>query len=212
VNVGTPGDWADLLDPMVPEILRLVVAAWEALPSAAPDEKEDDITVALCRALRQHRTARQLPFQIHTQLVELDPIPGEDTGRLDIVFILPVPREDIYFGLEGKRLNVVKDGTTRAYAAEYVKFGMMRFIKGQYSRAVRHGGMIGYVLNGDIGHAIANVEANVQAAYSALGMSAPGILLSSAAVHGDSRVRETHHQRNHELNTFRIHHLFMSAG
>ena len=88
--LGNPTDWADLLDPMVPDILRLTIAAWESLPPIAPDEKEDDITLTLCRALRQNREARNLPFQIHTQQVELDPPPGEDMGRLDIAFNLLV--------------------------------------------------------------------------------------------------------------------------
>ena len=97
-------------------------------------------------------------FQIRTQVVELDPMPGEDLGRMDIVFIPLVPREDIYFCLESKRLNVVKDGETRAYASEYVTFGMLRFVTGQYSKAVRHGGMIAYVLDGNLSRAISNIE------------------------------------------------------
>ena len=108
--LGNLADWTDLLNPMVPDILSVTIAAWESLPPIAADEKEDDITFTLCSALRQNREARHLPFQIHTQQVELDPSPGEDRGRLDIVFNLLVPCEEIYFCLEGKRLNVVKDG------------------------------------------------------------------------------------------------------
>src|ERR1017187_5947752 len=104
------------------------------MPPPALDEGEDKITIALCRALQQNRTARGLMFQIRTQVVELDPVPGEDFGRMDIVFIPLVPREDIYFCLESKRLNVVKDGEPRAYASEYVTFGMLRFVTGQYSK------------------------------------------------------------------------------
>ena len=209
--LGNLADWTDLLDPMVPNILRLTIAAWESLLSIAPDEKEDDITLTLCRALRQNRDARHLPFLIHTQQAELDPSPGEDMGRLDIVFNLLVPREEIYFCLEGKRLNVVKNGTTRAYASEYVRLGMMRFVTGQYARAVRHGGMIGYVLDHNITRAIANVEANVKAQCSALRMTPPGNLLDSEALGPDKRAKETHHQREHDTGTFRIHHLFMAV-
>ena len=54
--IGTSTEWADLIDPMVPDILRLVIATWEAMPSPAADEKEDNITITLCRALRQNRT------------------------------------------------------------------------------------------------------------------------------------------------------------
>jgi hypothetical protein len=209
--IGASTEWADLIDPMVPEILNLVIASWEQIPSPAPDEKEDDITIALCRALKQNRTARNLMFQIDTQQVELEPLPGEDLGRLDISFRPLIPREDIYFCLESKRLNVVKDGETRAYTSEYVKFGMLRFVTGQYSKAVRHGGMIAYVLDGKVSRAMTNVEANIRMQCSALCMTTPGAFLPSTVLKSDIRVRETHHHRAHETDLFRIHHLFMAA-
>ena len=210
--VGTPTEWVDLIDPMVPVILNLVIATWEEMAAPVPDETEDNITTALCRALKQNRTARGLMFQIHTQLVELEPMPGEDLGRLDIAFIPLVPREDIYFCLESKRLNVVKDGQPRAYASEYVTSGMLRFVTGQYSKAVRHGGMLAYVLDGDVVRAMSNVEANIRKQHSVLCMAAPGAFLPSMALVADPRARETHHQRVHEASLFRLHHLFMANG
>jgi hypothetical protein len=149
-------------------------------------------------------------FQIHTQLVELEPAIGEDLGRQDIVFIPTIAREDIYFCMESKRLNVVKDGKLRTNASEYVTHGMLRFVTGQYSKAVRHGGMMGYVLDGNVSHAIANVEDNIQTHHAALCMAWPGVLQSSTVLEGDARARETHHQRTHETTLFRIHHLFMT--
>ena len=207
--VGIPTDWADLIDPLVPQILALVIAAWEGMPLPTADEGEDKITIALCRALQQNRTARGLMFQIRTQVVELDPVPGEDLGRMDIVFIPLVPREEIYFCLESKRLNVVKNGKARAYASEYVTFGMLRFVTGQYSKAVRHGGMIAYVLDGNLSRAMSNIENNMQRQHSALGMTAPGSFLPSTSLKDDARARETHHRRSHETQLFRIHHLFV---
>jgi hypothetical protein len=209
--IGISTEWSDLIDPMVPEILNLVIASWQEMPSPATDEKEDNITVTLCRILMQNRTARGLMFQVRTQVVELDPMPGQDLGRLDIAFIPLVPREDIYFCLESKRLNVVKNGERRAYASEYVQFGMLRFVAGQYSKAVRHGGMIGYVLDGDVSDAMTNVEANIRQRHKELCMTPPGAFVSSTVLKGDTRARETHHQRAHETVLFRIHHLFMAT-
>lgn len=209
--IGVSTEWSDLIDPMLPQILSLVIGSWQEMASPAPDEKEDNITIALCRTLRQNRTARSLPFQIHTQQVELDPMPGEDLGRLDIVFIPMVPREDVYFCLESKRLNALISGQRRALAAEYVQFGMVRFVTGQYSKAVRHGGMIGYVLDGKIPIAMANVEANIRQRHQELCMTPPGAFLASTMLKDDLRARETHHQRTHETSPFRIHHLFMGA-
>ena len=209
--VGVSSEWADLIDPMVPQILRLLIASWQEMPSPAPDEKEDNITISLCRALTQNRTARGLMFQIRTQVIELNPMPGEDIGRLDIAFIPLIAREDIYFCLESKRLNVVKNGVLRTYASEYVRFGMLRFVTGQYSKMVQHGGMIGYVLDGRIPDAMTNVEANIQQRHEELRMTAPGAFQPSAVLGGDSRARETHHQRAHETSVFRIHHMFMAC-
>ena len=210
--IGTSIEWSDFIGSKMPEILDLVIESWQAMPLPAPDEKEDDITNALWRTLTQNRTARGLPFQIRTQVVELDPMPGEDLGRMDIAFIPLVPTEDIYFCLESKRLNVVKNGTRRAYASEYVLLGMLRFVTGQYSKAVHHGGMLGYVLDGKVSDAIANVEVNIQQRRKELCMSESEAFLASAVLSSDARVRETHHQRAHESNVFRIHHLFMAAG
>ncbi|MGC0779409.1 MAG: hypothetical protein WCD68_19585, partial [Candidatus Acidiferrum sp.] len=196
--IGISTEWSDLIDPMLPEILNLVIASWQEMPSPPPDEKEDNITITLCRILMQNRTARGLMFQVRTQVVELDPMPGQELGRLDIAFIPLVPREDIYFCLESKRLNVVKNGERRAYASEYVQFGMLRFVTGQYSNAVRHGGMIGYVLDGDVSSAMTNVEANIQQRHEELCMIPPGALVPSTVLIGNSRAKETHHQRAHE--------------
>jgi len=208
--LGASTEWVDLIDSMLPEILSLVLTSWGETPSPAPNEKEDNITIALCRTLMQNRTARGLPFQVRTQVIELDPMPGEDLGRLDIAFIPLVPREDIYFCLESKRLNVMKGGKLRAYASEYVRFGMERFVTGQYSKMVRHGGMIGYVLDGQVPNAMSNVEANIRERHKELCMSPPGAFQASA-VTDDSRARETHHQRAHETGPFRIQHLFVAA-
>jgi hypothetical protein len=197
---------------MVPVILGLVIASWQEMPAPARDEKEDNITEGLCRILKQNRTARDLPFQIHIQFVELEPANNERLGRLDIAFIPLINREDIYFCLECKRLNVVSGGTTRSYAAEYVLFGMLRFVTGQYSKAVRHGGMLGYVLDGNVSRAMTNVEANIQSQRSALGMSPSGTFMPSTVLENEECARETHHTRSHEKqHVFRIHHLFMAA-
>ena len=206
--IGAPSEWSDLIDPMVPQILNLVIASWEAMPAPSKDEKEDNITNSLCKTLRQNRTARSLPFQINTQHVELDPMPDEELGRLDIVFVPLIPREDIYFCLECKRLNVIKNGHKRSYASEYVLYGMMRFITGQYSKAVHHGGMLGYVLDGDVSTAMNNVAANIQQKKAELCVVAPGGLQFSSILKDDTRVRETQHQRTFQSITFRIHHLF----
>jgi hypothetical protein len=133
------------------------------------------------------------------------------TGRKDIVFFPSLNDEDIYFCLEAKRLNALVSGRRRSLADEYVKEGMQRFVDGKYSRYIWHGGMLGYVLDGQIANAIKNVETNIQAHASALGMTLPGSLLPSSLRPNDPSTKETRHRRVHETAVFHIHHLFMSG-
>jgi hypothetical protein len=210
--IGSPSDWANLLDSLIPEILALVIATWEEMPPPAGDALEDPVSTAFCMRLRAGRNRWDLPFDIWTQLVELDPAAGEDQGRMDIVFKPMVPREYIYFCLECKRLNVRTVNGVRSYSSEYVRFGMLRFVRGQYANVVRHGGMLAYVLDADVSAAIASVEGNIQARLAELSMDAPGSFLVSSILPNDGRVRETRHRRaaNSE-DSFVIQHLFMAG-
>jgi hypothetical protein len=211
--IGTPpSEWVDLIDNLVPDILDLVISTWEEMSPPAGDALEDPTTEALCRCLRQNKNSSKLPFRIYPQVVELDPAVDEDQGRMDIVFIPMVPHEGIYFCLECKRLNVVGEKGVRPYAAEYVLYGMMRFVRGQYSAVVRHGGMLGYVLNGNISHAIKNVGKAIQNNHLDLGIAPPGAMQPSSILLTNPRVRETRHMRKHNTDVFQIHHIFVAGG
>jgi hypothetical protein len=212
-HFGSPDDWCDFIESQIPQILELVIGTWEAMPPPAGNELEDTVSESLCRALRQSRNRCDLPFRIDTQLVELDPEAGEDQGRMDIVFSPPVPREDIYFCLECKRLNVrdLTGGLPRPYYVEYVKFGMLRFVRAQYAKSVRFGGMLAFVLNGDIPAAISGVEDNIIRMHVQLAMNVPASFQSSSVRPADMRVRETIHTRAAQAVPFVIQHLFMAG-
>lgn len=211
MHTGSPAEWLDLIDSHVPEILGVVVETWETLPPPAGNELEDPVTETLCRALRQSPRARTLPFQIHLQSVEIDPAEGQDQGRMDIAFYLLVPREDIYFCLECKRLNVREQSGVRHLFTEYVRQGMMRFVRGQYAKSVRNGGMLGFVLNGDVPGAIAGVAAGIKMNHAVLAMASPGVLSPSSVLAADKRICESLHNRIGDESPFKIHHMFMAG-
>jgi hypothetical protein len=209
--LGAPEEWCNFIETQVPAILALVIETWESMPPPAGDELEDVVSEALCRALRQSKNLCDLPFRIDSQLVELDPTAGQDQGRMDIVFSPMVPRESIYFALECKRLHVKGGNAVRSYYAEYVQFGMLRFVRGQYACAVRHGGMLAFVLDGDTVGAVAGVERNIRENLCDLGMDATGGFQASTGRPGDGRVWETHHRRSGQMVPFVIQHLFMAG-
>jgi hypothetical protein len=210
--VGTPSEWIDLIDTLVPDILELVVATWADMPPLPLDVHENPTTETLCRLLRQNRNSSDLPFQIQVQMVELDPAAGQDQGRMDIAFCPLVPRENVYFSLECKRLNVVSGGQFRSCATEYVIHGLLRFVKGQYAAVVRHGGMLAYVLDGNVYQAIDSVAAAVSKHHPNLGMTPPGQMNQSSIRPQDDWIKETHHVRDANPQPINVQHIFVPSA
>jgi hypothetical protein len=208
-HLGSRSDWINLIDDQVPDILALVVETWNSLPSPAANELEDPVTNRLCAALQRCPNREEYLFRIQPQSVILEPDAGIELGRLDIAFLPFVPSDEIYFCLECKRLNVRGGDGVRPYYAQYVRNGMLRFVSGQYAGAVRHGGMLGYVLNGDVPGAIAGVEDNIRNMRQALGMEPPGGFQPSSIRPADDQARETRHSRAHNQDPFTLSHLFM---
>ena len=206
--LGAADDWLDLIASLVPDILELVRSTWRAMPPLAPDALEDPTTEEFCRRLRQSRTAAELPFRIDIQLVELGESSDADQGRMDIVFSPLLPTEVVYFCLECKRLNVTKFGSTRSYATEYVIHGMMRFITGQYASQVQHGGILGYVLDGNAARAIESVSAAIRRRCEELGMERHCFMRQSSIRREDLSAKETRHWRPSIGGPFVIQHLF----
>jgi len=212
--IGAPSpEWGDFIVTLIPDILELVLSAWEEMPSLDPDTHENPITKDLCRRMIQNKKNSELPFRISYQSVELEPIDGTDQGDMDIAFLpSQTSQENIYFCLECKRLHVTKNGKFSSLATEYVTEGMMRFVSGRYSAAVNHGGMLGFVLNSNTVQAVTNVGGVIQARHIDLGMASPGDMQFSSVRPADTNARETHHVRPHNNDPFHIHHIFVSGA
>jgi hypothetical protein len=208
---GDPADWNDFFQQsLIPAVLSLVVSAWDRMEKPAQTAHEDAISVQLYTALITGKDRSRHAFLVRYQDVEVDTDLTKVTGKKDIV-VFPSTMEEIYFCLEAKRLNALISGVRRSLADEYVREGMQRFVEGKYSRFIRHGGMLGYVLDGQVDRAIRNVERNIQAYARALEMTLPGHFLPSSVRPNDPFAKETHHHRSHETAVFHIHHLFMSS-
>lgn len=171
------------------------------------DAQEDDISKRLYVALVSGKDRNNHAFLLRYQDVEIDEDLSKESGRKDIVFFPSLFDEPIYFCLEAKRLNALVTGQRKSLADEYVKEGMQRFVDGKYSRHVRHGGMLGYVLDGDIDRAIANVSNCIRLHRAGLRIDGPADLLRSRIRPDDPHARETRHRRPNEAIAFCLHHV-----
>ena len=209
---GNAEKWHDLLDSLVPEIVELILAAWQTMPPIASDSKEDPVSLELCRQLRAKRALSELPLTVHTQTVELSDDAEIDDGRIDLTFHPLVPSEEIYFALECKRVNVIQpNGDIRRYFAEYVTQGLTRFVTGQYSNAVRHGGMLAFVLDGDVNAAINGVLRNIIIKREEIALHEAEIGLSRFAPENEL-MRETTHSRTAEAGNVLVQHFFLATN
>jgi hypothetical protein len=212
MTIGDTGDWDDFIaQGGVGTVVALVLDAWALIAPPEPDELEETTTIRLYAAMIRKRDRQAHRFLIRYEDVEIDADLAEETGRKDIVFF-PGHEGDLYFCLEAKRLNARVKGVMRSLADEYVKEGMQRFVDGKYGRHVHHGGMLGYVLDGDVPRAMRNVLANIRARHEALGMDPPGDWGESPSRPGDAQARESEHRRAHTPERFRLHHQFVSCG
>jgi len=209
---GDAADWDDLfVKRLLPSVFALLLEAWNRIQSPAPDEHEDHTSVRLYAAMIEGKDRQRHAFLVRYQDVEVDTDLAKVTGRKDIVFFPAANDEDIYFCLEAKRLNALVSGRRRSLAHEYVTEGMQRFVDRKYSRHVHHGGMLGYVLDGEVDRAMTNVGNVIRRHHQILGMKPPGDMRASSIRPEDPRAKETHHERRTDPAPFRLHHLFVAV-
>lgn len=207
---GDPSMWADLFPGfLIPGIIDLVLASWRRLPTPAAGDHEVPITTSLIIMMRRHKKRSEHPFHIDAESDELDQKTGGRLGRIDMR-MLHGWREDVYFAFECKRLNVLSNGARSSLAGEYADDGMARFVSGKYARGLDSGGMLGYVMDGDLKSAMAAVKKAIEARRTALCMDSDGTLAGSSVRPRNTRVKETSHRQAGK--PFLIHHVFLPVG
>jgi hypothetical protein len=210
---GTPNLWSSAFPTgIIPQIVELVETSWETFDQPKKKEIETRISRRFrCHLVLRKNALRNLPVRITREDPEDDFEQGTEKGRVDIRFVYAFNcREDVYFAFECKRLHVPAGKSHKSLATEYVKEGMMRFVTGQYASKLRHGGMIGYVMSGDIKKAVEKVKKSVVKERKSLKMQARHSLSGSLLVHGKPQVQETFHHLGGRV--FRIQHLFLRVA
>lgn len=202
--------WADQFpEDYLPLIINLILDSWKSFQ--IPEKRlEVPITQKLCAHLRNHKDRSKHFFRIEWEPYELDR-EGNVSGRIDLKFIHGAScNEQVYFAFECKLLRVPDSkGNTRALAAEYVKEGMVRYFNGQYAVGLNKGGMLGYVMDGDITKAKKNIKKAIEQRRDKLHMAKAGTTERTDIVR-DRRVFKTEHLPN-PPESFTIHHILLAV-
>lgn len=171
--VGDPRDWKDRFITVDERLLWRILHVWPTCVGLLPGQPEEDtITINLVHLLSIDAVVRRIchfvtyqhePFGTHPNGVKFS------KGKIDVAILLDQERER-YLAYECKRLNVIHGGTRSSLATPYVKDGMMRFLTEQYAAGLPVGCMLGYVMDGDLAFALAQVNAAIAAQKAPLGL------------------------------------------
>lgn len=204
---GNAGFWRRDFKKLIPVILDLIVESWKTFtPPIKPKIVEDRITRKFCTHLRTHKDRSIHFFKIWSQ-PELLSKEGRLTGKPDLIFSPFNNDEEQYFAFECKLLNKTdKRGVWSPLSGKYIDDGLMRYISGQYSGG-EHGGMIGYVVDGDTVKAIKCVNDAIEKRIEKLCINHKAQLRRSSIRPKCHQTKETVHLMKNVL--FTVHHIFL---
>lgn len=165
MTIGSSSLWLKNLKDIDLELMRCVERVWPTVISKlAQTEREDKITERLVDLLRKDRGVCALGFLcIHFKLRAEDRLGDFTTkGILDMALFLDQDHER-YIAYECKRLNIVNDNGRRtgSLAGPYVEEGVARYATAKYSEKLPYGGMLGYVMDGDLAFSVNKLKAAI---------------------------------------------------
>lgn len=197
--------WADRFpDKLVPRVIQLVLDSWKAFKTIQTHEVP--ITQDFLFVLRRNQEFSRLPFLIDQEVILLNRCGTKQSGRLDIRFIHG-HRGKVYFAIECKRLRITFGSGFDYLANEYVTKGMYRYFNGQYAQDLDKGGMLAYVMDGEVDRSIEDVRKAIENRRTDLHMEQDGTLCNCSILPSE-QVKETFHKYGPE-NKFVIYHIFL---
>ncbi len=204
--IGNIDPWADQFpQDQVEQVIRFVCDSWRTFTMPAK-RLEVPITQKLCAHLRNSRDRSVQWFRIDYETYVLDAV-GRLTGRIDLRFSHGFD-ESVYFSLECKRLRVRSGKRLQTLANKYVTQGMLRYFTGQYAEGLNKGGMLAYVMDGEVDTAIQNVAKSIEKMKGRLYMASEDGLPASNL--SPRHVRESCHRYGPD-GRFVIYHVFLAA-
>lgn len=206
---GTAEHWVARMQDVDERVVTAIQEVWPICQARFPsDAHEDNITRQIVALLQRRRTGRGR-FLVRLQQTEVDLDANGDAvtvGRVDIAVIFAL-EYDATLVYECKRLNVVpSSGGKKSLATEYVVEGMMRFICCRYGSGVSLGGMLGYVMDGNVDKAWAKVHRAISNHEDVLLLIDEPRILPLA---GTVRRVASFHQRSRCVSPFQIRHMLL---
>jgi len=187
----------------VKNAIQLILQSWKFFKVSL--RLEDKITDKFYVHLINNKDRSKHFFTIVPRPAEINEY-GEEIGEIDLKFIYK-NQERTYISFECKRLRVKFPSGFDTLAGKYVTEGMYRYFNGQYARNLDKGGMLGYVMDGNIDLAVNDVKAAIEKRRLNLYMNENETLKASSYI-TSKQVKETLHKYGPN-EKFTIYHIFL---
>jgi hypothetical protein len=194
----------------IPIVVTSLIKAGEGLKKKTHNDFENWITRRLYRRAIRLFPFRDGPLDIRLQpeIVADDNDDGASSGQIDLLVSCGLGAE-AYFAIEAKRLRVrLPSGKMDAGNDDYINYGMMRFVSGQYAPYMKTGAMLGYVYDGDIKKARNGVARYILKKEKELKLIPPKRLARSEIL-PDKRIDKTRHALKNRI--FTIYHVLLNV-
>jgi hypothetical protein len=177
-HIGSPRGLRKSLFPrgFAAEVMGLIAKTWRRLVLGKKVQGETAITAVLRRALMAAYDEEGRDWFITLEDPLTDPEFGKETGRNDLNFYPPARyrnRQTVFFTVECKRLHVTTASGFKHKCDDYFVDGVQRFVDGRYSKGLPSGGMLGYVMDGQMDKAMSRVQSEALRRAAALQMGSP---------------------------------------
>ena len=208
---GAARQWGVNPDCLEREVWKNIEQAWSLLKLPAKIRAEDPITRLLFEVLDELMVADVCtPWVLYNQSERWDEA-GEISGRTDLEFRYMARRHERYV-VECKRLNIPADESRKRSSPNsenYVTDGVLRFVTKQYSAEMPCGGMLGYVMDGEIAKAREALDASFGKYDDALKFYDDRRFCGCSFLPSSPHGALTIHRRG--VERFDVHHLLVSV-
>ena len=222
MTAGSPDGFPVFWESFVKLVLEITMEAYQRMRQdgvAQQDWEEDTFSVVLTENYIQNVVRRrQLSLvamtrtRVHTAAMKTGEVSPKHATEIDIRLFHPWTNYDrVYFAWECKRIgDKLLDTSFAALISQYVTEGIFRFIDEDYAAELDDAGMLGYVLAGDIGNIVRDINASMGHPNRTRRLLPSNHLFPAPMTSTDENVYRSRHKRSTSQRDILLHHLFLT--
>ena len=207
-------------DEFVQLVISLTIQAYDIMKQTCvvkQNWEENTFTLNLSNCLRPIAHDQDLPIIVimrakqHTAKMQTGEQPTIEAKEMDLILFDSWERnyDTVHFVWEAKRVGDKRvNGDYGGLNSEYVNEAIYRFIRKEYAANVTDAGALAYVLAGDVGNIISDINQSMSNIRKNPALDASNHLQKAPAIQEFEHIYRSTHVREDDNSPLQLHHLF----